>query len=161
MFTTHSPKHQRGATLIESLVAILIFSLGIIALMGFQAASVANSSQGKYRGDASYFADQIIGQMWANGGNATLATYACNPCNAGNGNAETQAWFTQMQASGATRSGLPNANASIVIGPVGGLGGAQRATITIFWRAPSDPPPPTLPLLGHSYTVVTDITKNF
>ena len=152
MKNTNTPKQQQGATIIEVMIAILIFSMGIMALMGLQATAVSNNSAAKYRADASFYAEQIIGQMWANGGTSTLASYACNPCNAGNGNADTQAWFTQMQNNAATRSGLPSAQASIVIG--GALG--QTATITIQWLEQTAPPGAT----PHSYVAITDVTKN-
>lgn len=56
---------QRGVMLIEALLGILIFSLGIMALIGLQAQSIRNSSEAKYRADASFLADQIIGRIWA------------------------------------------------------------------------------------------------
>jgi type IV pilus assembly protein PilV len=51
--------------LLEALLGILIFSLGIMALIGLQAQSIRNSSEAKYRADASYLADQVIGRIWA------------------------------------------------------------------------------------------------
>ena len=50
--------------LIESLLAILIFSLGILALVGLQAAAVKQSADAKYRTEAALLANEIIGQMW-------------------------------------------------------------------------------------------------
>ena len=141
---TSSPHAQQGATLIESMVAILIFSTGLLALMGLQATSISYSTDSKYRAEASYFADQIVGRMWAGGGNASLAAYACNPCSTG-GNAETLAWMTQIQAGG----GLPNATASIAI-----IG--NTATVSVGWRAPHEPL-----TASHAYVTVADITKNF
>jgi type IV pilus assembly protein PilV len=63
----HPPRvsRQRGVMLIEALLGILIFSLGIMALIGLQAQSIRNSSEAKYRADASFLADQIIGRIWA------------------------------------------------------------------------------------------------
>ncbi len=52
---------QQGVMLIEALVAILIFTLGIVAVMGLQANSIAQMSEAKYRTDASYLASQIMG----------------------------------------------------------------------------------------------------
>ena len=50
---------QQGVMLIEALVAILIFTLGIVALMGLQANSMKQMSDAKYRTDASYLANCI------------------------------------------------------------------------------------------------------
>ncbi len=64
---------QQGVVLLESLIAILIFSLGILAVVGMQASLIGGASDAQYRGEASYIAQQRIGQMWSNPGN--LATY--------------------------------------------------------------------------------------
>ena len=67
-------KSQQGVMLLEALVAILIFTIGIIAVMGMQAVSISQVSQAKYRTDASYLANQITGRMWVD--QANLASYA-------------------------------------------------------------------------------------
>lgn len=66
-------KAQQGVVLIESLVSILIFSLAVLAVIGLQAAMVKNTSDAKFRADASYIAQQRIGVMWADPAN--LSTY--------------------------------------------------------------------------------------
>ena len=65
---------QEGVMLLEALVAILIFSVGVVAVMGMQAVSIEQVTQAKYRMDASYLANQIVGKMWTDQPN--LATYA-------------------------------------------------------------------------------------
>ena len=67
--TSPTSAKQQGSVLLEGLIAILIFSMGILALVGLQAAAIKNSSDAKYRADASYLANQIIGQMWADRAN--------------------------------------------------------------------------------------------
>ncbi len=64
---------QKGAVLLEALIAILIFSMGILALVGLQAAMLQNTTDSKFRADASYLAQQQIGRIWADPANA--ATY--------------------------------------------------------------------------------------
>ena len=59
--------------LLEGLIAIVIFSLGVLAIVGMQASMVRASSDAKYRVDASFLANQKIGQMWGN--RAALASY--------------------------------------------------------------------------------------
>jgi type IV pilus assembly protein PilV len=56
---------QKGAILLESLIAMLIFSMGILALVGLQAAMVSNTSDAKYRSLASHLAQQKLGELWA------------------------------------------------------------------------------------------------
>jgi type IV pilus assembly protein PilV len=68
---------QQGVVLLESLIAILIFSVGILALVGLQTAMVKNTSDSKYRADAAFIAQQKLGQVWVNTKNfASLADYA-------------------------------------------------------------------------------------
>lgn len=56
--------------LIEALIGILIFSIGILALIGMQATAIKNTTDARYRSEASFLAQQIIGQMWVD--NVTL-----------------------------------------------------------------------------------------
>ena len=57
---------QSGVILLETLIAILIFSIGILALVGMQAVMISNSSDAKYRSEASFIAQKRIGELWAN-----------------------------------------------------------------------------------------------
>lgn len=58
-------KHQEGMALIEGLIAILIFSIGILSIVGLQATSLRYANDAKYRVDASFLANQALGMMWA------------------------------------------------------------------------------------------------
>jgi type IV pilus assembly protein PilV len=68
------PVAQRGSTLIEVLVSILLFSVGIIALMRTLAVAMQDSGDIEYRAVASTIADERVGRMWIDRGN--LAGYA-------------------------------------------------------------------------------------
>jgi type IV pilus assembly protein PilV len=57
-------KSQGGVMLIEALVGILIFSIGILALIGMQGAAIKNTTDARYRSEATFLASQIIGNMW-------------------------------------------------------------------------------------------------
>src|SRR5688500_996364 len=90
---------QRGSVLLEAFIAILLFSGGILGLMGLQAVSLKNSADARFRAEASYLATQIIGQMWAENP-ANLASYAHHPtgtaCNFGGAastNPNVTAWL--------------------------------------------------------------------
>ena len=64
-FVRHCKSAQQGVVLLEALIAILLFSMGILALVGLQAAMIKNTSDSKFRSEASYIAQQRIGVMWA------------------------------------------------------------------------------------------------
>jgi type IV pilus assembly protein PilV len=125
---------QEGSILLEGLIAILIFSMGILALMGLQASALNTVSESKYRSDASYLANQIIGQIWADRSN--LATYACNPCkSAANGNTTTQAWVTEIQTGTSRLPGVTDSanQPQITLDPATG----NQVRVQIFWQAPN------------------------
>jgi type IV pilus assembly protein PilV len=103
-------KSQKGVVLLEALIAILIFSIGILAIIGLQAAMIKNTSDNKYRSDASFIAQERIGQMWADPGN--LANYYENATS--------------------VADILPNGTRTVVAEPTGrGL-----VTVTVAWQAP-------------------------
>lgn len=58
-------KNQQGSVLIEALISVLIFSMGILALVGLQTAMLKNTSESKFRAEASFIAQQRLGEMWA------------------------------------------------------------------------------------------------
>jgi len=154
MNMTRTKIQQTGSVILEALIAILIFSIGILALVGMQATAINNVADSKYRSSAGFLANQIVGTIWAtrlnsinsNASNVMAATpdptFACNPCTAANGNAYTQAWFVSgVQAS------LPNASG--VNAPTIAISGAQ-VTVTVNWQ----PPRATVP---HRHVVSTFI----
>ncbi|TAH49331.1 MAG: type IV pilus modification protein PilV [Betaproteobacteria bacterium] len=55
-----------GFMLLEVLIAILILALGVLSVIGLQAAAIRNTAAAKYRADASFIASQRVGSMWAN-----------------------------------------------------------------------------------------------
>lgn len=55
---------QKGVVIIEAMIAILIFSIGVLGIIGMQANMVKNTSESKFRNDASYLAQQQIGTLW-------------------------------------------------------------------------------------------------
>ncbi|WP_019880911.1 MULTISPECIES: hypothetical protein [unclassified Methylophilus] len=61
---------QQGSVLIESMVALVIFSMGVLALVGLQSAMIKNSSDNRYRAEAQLIAQTHIANMMAFGGDA-------------------------------------------------------------------------------------------
>lgn len=134
---------QSGSMLLEALIAVLIFSMGILAIVGMQASAVKASSDAKYRSDASMVANQLIGEMWVS--NRTAATLQNNfQGGAGNDGPLYTAWLADVQAA------LPGAAANP---PVVTVAAGNLVTITVFWIAPGEPAG-TAP---HSFNVVAQI----
>ena len=67
-----SQSSQQGIVLLEVLIAILIFSMGVLGLVGLQAVMIKNSTDARFRSDASVIAQQRIGAIWADPSNAGL-----------------------------------------------------------------------------------------
>lgn len=65
---------QSGATLLEALIAVLIFSFGVLAVIGMQGTAVRTVTDAKYRADASFIANQRLAQAW--GDPANLSAFA-------------------------------------------------------------------------------------
>lgn len=63
---------QNGFALLEALIALLIFSMGVLALVGLQATMLKNTTASKFRADASYLAQQRLGLIWADPNNAAI-----------------------------------------------------------------------------------------
>lgn len=60
----HQPKSQRGIAILESLIALLIFSMGILAIAGLQGFMLKGASEAKNRSDASVIAQRRVALMW-------------------------------------------------------------------------------------------------
>lgn len=116
-------KAQSGVALLEALVGILIFSIGILALMGLQAQSIRNTVEAKYRNEAAYLANQIIGQMWVD--RANLAAYDTG----GGANPNMTAWRAQVANT------LPRVVVGGTNSPTIAVAGNQ-VTVTVFWQLP-------------------------
>jgi type IV pilus assembly protein PilV len=57
---------QQGFMLLEALIAILIFSFGILAIAGLQGAMMKNTEDATFRAEAAYIVQQNIGGLLAN-----------------------------------------------------------------------------------------------
>jgi type IV pilus assembly protein PilV len=54
---------QKGSVLLEALIAVVIFSFGILAISGLQAAMMKNTTDAAYRAEAAYLVQQYLGEM--------------------------------------------------------------------------------------------------
>ncbi|HWA38077.1 MAG TPA: type IV pilus modification protein PilV [Burkholderiales bacterium] len=133
-------KQMQGVMLLEALIGILIFSIGILGLVGLQSTSIKNTTEARYRSEAAYLANQIVGRMWSDRTN--LASYALatsTTCTAGA--SALQTWLCQVETN------LPGITAAanrpeIVVA-------ADQVTITLRWQLPGSD--------ARRYTVVTRI----
>ena len=159
-----APKHSQrpvpgnrrmgGIMLLEALIAILIFSIGILGIIGLQASAVQQSTDAKNRAEAAYLADQLMGQMWASDRVAgTLkAQFDSDFCGAG-GCPAYVLWANSVKGT------LPGVALGTDTKPTVDIQDAGTSpglvTISIFWRAPTDDP--SIPTTRHHYDIQAQI----
>lgn len=110
-------RRQRGVTLIEVLVAILIFSFGLLGFVGLQARAIQFSVGAEDANRASLLANELASTMVMMG-----KTDVTHPPLA----AEIVKW--QARAASSSSFGLPNVAAAAT-------SASGVATITVRWRA--------------------------
>ncbi|MDQ0611433.1 type IV pilus assembly protein PilV [Variovorax sp. W1I1] len=140
--------------LIEALVAIAIFSLAILGIVGLQATAIRTVNEADYRAKASFLATRIVGQMW--GDRFNVPTYALNagitPCTAGTNSAANPAvttWLgelTDLSNPGAL-PGAANLKQQITVGL------NNTVTVTICWKSPQA----ATAAEPHNFTLTTQI----
>lgn len=133
---------QRGFTLIEVLVAIVILAVGLVGIAGLQAQSLRNSQDSFFRTQANAFATDLADRMRANSVGATsdalpyaisdisglgTAVTACNPCTPEQITSNDLITLKQK----ITASNLPSGNATVTGSRIGVNDAAY--TISIQW----------------------------
>lgn len=115
---------ERGVVLVEALIAVLLFSLGILALVGLQAAMSKNVTHSKLRAEASYLANQLIGQMWVD--QANLSNYAVE-----DGVCTDAAYASCTNWQAQVRQVLPEGSADVTVN-------GTAVNVALSWRLPGE-----------------------
>ena len=147
---------QRGFFLIEAMVAILIFALGILGLVAMGGTAVSSQSDAQYRTEASSLADAIAGEIALGVDrtseatkSATLAAFAHQPTPAPTVPASCAfagaavaapgvAALIDRAANASAVPGLPGATAANQQIFIDGPGNFNRVVITLCWKTASD-----------------------
>lgn len=59
----NNKKKQAGSFILEAIISVLIFSIGILGLVAVAGQATNQVSQAKFRSDAGFLANDLIGQM--------------------------------------------------------------------------------------------------
>jgi type IV pilus assembly protein PilV len=126
---------DQGIALIEALVGILLFCIAILGLVGLQAAMTRAQSDAKYRADAAYLANEVVGAIWTD--KANIGNYATAPgavCTS----VRCATWVNKVT------SALPAGAATIAVTPATGA-----IDLTVTWAPPNQG--------THNYVVSTQV----
>lgn len=105
---------QSGFSLIETLVAIVLLSIGLIGLLGLQARAARMSTETEDMTRASLLANEIASAMWVNSTGTTVTA------------AQIAAW--NARAADPTSGGMRGGTVTVTTA-------GKIATITITWRS--------------------------
>lgn len=121
------PASQSGGSLLEGLLAIVLFSVGLMSLLMLLSASLVETGNARYRSEASLLASDLIAQMWT--GDRSLT--------------ELRARFTKPESEdyknwlATVHSRLPGTSGTTNL-PTISIDDQRQVKILIRWQAPGD-----------------------
>jgi type IV pilus assembly protein PilV len=144
--------------LIEALVGILIFMIGILALIAMQAAAIRAAGDARYRTEAVNYSNDLLGQILVNVDRTSDAALTaslnafqhqtsgadCSYSGAASASAVVTDWVELVTGTTGVnpppRLPLPGTTAAMLQIAVDTSAGAfNQVAITVCWRAPDDP----------------------
>jgi type IV pilus modification protein PilV len=160
-------KHQKGMLLVEVLVALLLFVVGILGLINTMGISQKAMADTASRSESSTFTSDIVQKIRVAADTSSLANFqtslqtfqhlptTTSPCvfaGAASGNAIVTAWVTDV-TTGAKR--LPGSTATMqqILVDTSATG-FNKITVTVCWKGPND-----LQLRKNTYTAY--VNANF
>jgi len=141
-------RKQSGAYLLEALIGILIFALGVLGIVGLQAASLRTTSDSSLRAEAVFAANQLLGQMWTDNV-ANLAPYSSTI--AGQPYKDFAADLKSAQGAAWVQDPTVLID-NFTAGNVGPSQTSHAVTIQIFWQSETGDPVCAGGVKCHSYT---------
>lgn len=143
-------RQAAGFSLLEVLVALVIFSLGALALLRLQATAVRMSTDARQRTEAAFLADQLVARILVSDP-ATVADMShrpvgdapCTPSGARSTHPAIVDWLQQVQAA-FPRATVDEQQVTVTGTPPSIL------TVRLCWRSKEGGP-------AHSTTVVNQV----
>lgn len=163
-----SRPRQRGILLIEILVAVLLFVLGILGLVKAMTISQSAQSDAKYRAEAANFASSIVQTMRVTADSTTAATFktslegfqhlattdsACAFSGTASTNTAVTDWVAAVRTGAANLPGSTAAMQQVVV-DTNAASGFNKVTVTVCWQSPNDLQP-----RRHTYSAY--VNENF
>lgn len=121
------PAYQSGGSLLEGLLAIVLFSVGLMSLLMLLSASLIETGNARYRSEASLLTSDLIAQMWTGERSLTeLRARFTNP-----ESDDYQNWLATVH------SRLPGSIGTTNL-PTISIDDQRQVKILIRWQAPGD-----------------------
>ena len=149
-----SRRAQSGGFLLEALIGVLIFSFGILGIVGLQAQSLRHTGDAEYRAEATYLANSLISKMWTDDPGVLKAKY--------DSTVGTGAGYVAFKGDAATLPGVVVATDTIIPivlvdppAPVPQSPSVQGhvVQVSVFWQVPGD-------TTVHNYTTTGVVGAN-
>ncbi len=123
------PPRAQGLFLLEALVALLVFAIGTVGLLGVIANALRESGNARWRTEAFGLASSTLSSMWAEDPEAIAARYDATTSGAG--------YRTLLAAAMRLPGVRALANAPVVTIEDAG-GDRRRVSVTVYWQLPTE-----------------------
>lgn len=114
-----------GFVLIEVLISVLIFAVGVLALVGLQVSMTRAQTESKIRADAAYLASELVGLMWSDVSN--VAKYSTADCAS---HPQCNSWKSKVEHA------LPSGGSTVSVTTTAG-NDQGKVNIEISWTSTS------------------------
>lgn len=144
--------------LLEVLIAVLVFSIGVLGIVGLQTAAMRQSADAGYRAQAAMLADEALGTMWANDRSYSMLNSQWSTTGS-----DFTGWKSKVSnalpgvhaGNSAVTPVVPSTLPTVSLTPLPNATAptSTRVVVTVYWQAPSDPSGAP----NHSYVITTEI----
>jgi type IV pilus assembly protein PilV len=119
--------HQKGVSLLEGLLSIVLFSVGMLSLLMLLSTSLVETGNARYRSEASLLASDLIGQMWTGDRSLTALRKRFTETTSD----DYQRWLRTVHDR------LPGTDGTHNL-PAITIDDHRKVQIVLYWQAPGD-----------------------
>lgn len=117
-------KKQKGSFLIEALISVAIFLVGVLGIMELNGVIIKQTAESKFRADASFYAQEVAGRLWAD--KVNIASYTT-----------ASTYAPKVALANKIATALPGGSLAIALTANGT--GRTDAQVTVGWQQSGEP----------------------